>query len=58
MDSSNDSDFVKAFKSGPKSPEHGEESPINNQAGNSNPPLSECGPNSFGIMSPAEETHD
>ncbi|PQQ11227.1 protein MULTIPLE CHLOROPLAST DIVISION SITE 1 isoform X1 [Prunus yedoensis var. nudiflora] len=58
MDSSNDTDFVKAFKSGPKSPEHGEESPINNQAGNSKLPLSECGPNSFGIMSPSEETHD
>lgn len=50
-------DSVDAYKSGPKSTEHEEESPISNQAGNSKPSLSERTPNSFGSISPSEEMH-
>ncbi|KAK9928464.1 hypothetical protein M0R45_025597 [Rubus argutus] len=57
MDSSNATDSVDAYKSGPKSTEHEEESPISNQAGNSKPPLLERTPNSFGSISPSEEMH-
>ncbi|RXH96767.1 hypothetical protein DVH24_009609 [Malus domestica] len=57
-DSSDDSDFTNAFKSGPKSPDRGEESRINKQSGNFNPPLSERAPNSSRSVPPYEEMHD
>ncbi|XP_062029139.1 protein MULTIPLE CHLOROPLAST DIVISION SITE 1 isoform X1 [Rosa rugosa] len=57
MDSSNATDPVKAFKSGPKSPEHGEENLISNEGGDSKPPLSERASNSSSSMSSSEERH-
>lgn len=39
MDSSDATDPVSAFKSSPKSPEQGEDSHINNEGGDSKPPL-------------------
>lgn len=51
IDSSNAKDFERAFKT----PERGEESFLNEHAGNSKATLPERGPNSSGTTSSSEE---
>ncbi|PON33091.1 multiple chloroplast division site [Parasponia andersonii] len=55
IDSSNAKDFERAFKSPPKSPEQGDESFLNEHAGNSKATFPERPPNSSGITSSSEE---
>ncbi|PON90506.1 multiple chloroplast division site [Trema orientale] len=55
IDSSNAKDFERAFKSHPKSAERGDESFLNEHAGNSKATFPERPPNSSGITSSSEE---
>ncbi|GMN34704.1 hypothetical protein TIFTF001_004837 [Ficus carica] len=55
IDSSNAKDFERAFKTHPKSPEHGEENVWNEHVGNSEAPLPERPPNSSGSTLSSEE---